>query len=143
MVEVDEGQINQVINNLLINADQAMPSGGIIKTEAENITVEEGSDLPLPEGEYVKLTIADQGIGIANEYLDKIFDPYFTTKQKGSGLGLATAYSIIKKHSGYIKVESQIGAGTTFHIYLPAIEEGAIATDEEPGTRLSVKEKYW
>ena len=133
-VEADEGQINQVINNLLINADQAMPSGGIIKIAAENIVVEEGSDLPLSEGKYVKLTITDQGIGIPSKYLDKIFDPYFTTKQKGSGLGLATAYSIIKKHSGHIKVESQLGVGTTFEIYLPAKEEEPSAALDEPVT---------
>ena len=131
-VEVDEGQISQVINNLLINADQAMPSGGVIKIEAENIIVEEGSDLPLSAGKYVKLTITDQGIGIPSKYLDKIFDPYFTTKQKGSGLGLATAYSIIKKHSGHIKVESQLGVGTTFEIYLPAKEEEPAASLDEP-----------
>jgi PAS domain S-box-containing protein len=122
-VEIDAGQIIQVINNLLINADQAMPKGGIIKIESENIVFNKRSDLSLPEGKYVKLTITDQGIGIPKEYLDKIFDPYFTTKQKGSGLGLATAYSIIKKHSGRIKVNSQLGAGTTFKIYLPAKEE--------------------
>ena len=133
-MEADEGQINQVINNLLINADQAMPSGGIIKIGAGNIVVEEGSDLPLPGGKYVKLTIVDQGIGIANEYLDKIFDPYFTTKQKGSGLGLATTYSIIKNHYGHIKVESQFGVGTTFELFLPAIEAEALGAHEEPAT---------
>ncbi len=133
-VEADEGQISQVINNLLINADQAMPGGGIIKIEAGNIVVAEGTDLPMPEGKYVKLTITDQGIGIPSQYLDKIFDPYFTTKQKGSGLGLATAYSIIIKHSGYLKVGSQVGVGTTFHIYLPAQEEKAVAALEEQVT---------
>ena len=133
-VEADEGQINQVINNLLINADQAMPSGGIIKIEAGNVIVEEGSDLPLSEGKYVKLTITDQGIGIPSKYLDKIFDPYFTTKQKGSGLGLATAYSIIKNHSGHIKVESQVGVGTTFYIYLPAKEAEPVAALDEQVT---------
>ena len=85
-VEIDEGQISQVINNLLINADQAMPSGGVIKIEARNIAIENGSDLLLPSGKYVKMTITDQGVGIPSKYLDKIFDPYFTTKQKGSGL---------------------------------------------------------
>lgn len=133
-VEADEGQINQVINNLLINADQSMPSGGIIKIGAENVILEEGSDLPLSEGKYVKLTITDQGIGIPSKYLDKVFDPYFTTKQKGSGLGLATAYSIIKKHSGHIKVESQLGVGTDFEIYLPAKGEEPIAAFDEQVT---------
>jgi two-component system, cell cycle sensor histidine kinase and response regulator CckA len=82
----------------------------------------EKSDLPLSPGTYVKLTFADQGTGIATKYLDKIFDPYFTTKQKGSGLGLATSYSIIKNHSGYLQVESEIGMGSTFYIYLPAVK---------------------
>jgi len=133
-VEADEAQINQVFNNLLINADQAMPSGGIIKIEAGNTVVEDGSDLPLPEGKYVKLTITDQGFGIPSKYLDKIFDPYFTTKQKGSGLGLATAYSIIKKHSGHIKVESRLGVATAFEIYLPAKEEEPVAILDEQVT---------
>ncbi len=133
-VEIDEGQINQVISNLLINADQAMPKGGIIKIEVENIVVAEGSNLPLSEGKYVKLAFIDQGIGIPSQYLDKIFDPYFTTKQKGSGLGLATAYSIIIKHSGYIKVESQFGVGTTFEIFLPAREAMTSSASEEPVT---------
>ncbi|MFI5330499.1 MAG: PAS domain S-box protein [Desulfobaccales bacterium] len=133
-VEIDEGQINQVISNLFINADQAMPSGGIIKITAANIVVKEGSDLPLSEGNYVKLAITDQGIGIPSKYLDKIFEPYFSTKQKGSGLGLATAYSIIKNHSGHIQVESRLGVGTTFYIYLPASLAEPVATIDEQGT---------
>jgi len=140
-VEIDEGQISQVINNLLINADQAMPSGGGIKIEARNIAIENGSDLLLPSGKYVKMTITDQGVGIPSKYLDKIFDPYFTTKQKGSGLGLATAYSIIKNHSGYTKVASQLGVGTTFEIYLPAKDEEPPASLEEPVTPLIGKGK--
>jgi PAS domain S-box-containing protein len=111
-VEVDENQISQVFNNLLINADQAMPEGGTIIVRAENVTVDEG--LSLPKGDYVKVTISDQGIGIPQNYLGKIFDPYFTTKQKGSGLGLATSYSIIRKNAGYITVESKVGTGTSF-----------------------------
>jgi PAS domain S-box-containing protein len=133
-VEADEGQINQVISNLLINADQAMPSGGIIKLGAGNVVVEEGSELPLPGGKYVKLTITDQGIGIPRKHLGKLFDPYFTTKQKGSGLGLATAYSVINKHSGSIKVESQVGVGTTFELFLPAKEAKALGAHEDPVT---------
>ncbi len=120
-VDVDEGQISQVINNLIINADQAMPEGGIVRVQAENVYVEEGV-LPVNEGQYVKISITDQGIGIPEKYLQKIFDPYFTTKQRGSGLGLSTSYSIIKHHDGYIDVESETGAGTTFHMYLPASE---------------------
>ncbi|MCX5888396.1 MAG: CHASE domain-containing protein [Deltaproteobacteria bacterium] len=127
--EADEGQINQVISNLLINADQAMPEGGVIKITAKNMLVKAESNLSLSEGKYVKFIIADQGIGISPKYLGKIFDPYFSTKQKGSGLGLATAYSIIKNHSGRIQVESQIGVGTTFHIYLPATDTGVPADE--------------
>ncbi len=119
-VEVDEGQISQVINNLIINADQAMPHGGTIKMRAENVTVGAKGALPLQEGKYIKTCVADQGIGIAQEHLDKIFDPFFTTKQEGSGLGLTTSYSIVTNHDGYISVESELGVRTTFHIYLPA-----------------------
>ena len=118
-VEVDEVQMTQVINNLAINAGEAMPEGGTIHIEAKN-TVVEGDALPLPAGKYVEITVEDHGIGIEKEHLSRIFEPYFTTKLKGSGLGLATTYSIIKNHDGYITVESEVGAGTTFHIYLPA-----------------------
>lgn len=118
-VEVDEGQISQVINNLVINAQQAMPAGGGIQVRCENIRVERGLALPLEKGEYVKISIEDHGVGIPKEYLQKIFDPYFTTKQKGSGLGLTTSYSIIKNHDGIITVESEVGVGTTFGVYLP------------------------
>jgi CheY-like chemotaxis protein len=119
-VNVDEGQMGQVINNLIINADQAMPEGGKIEVSAENITVGEEQALPIKKGKYVKITIKDRGIGISKEHLERIFDPYFTTKQKGSGFGLAITYSIIKRHRGHITVESEVGVGTTFSIYLPA-----------------------
>jgi CheY-like chemotaxis protein len=120
VVEVDKGQINQVFNNLFINAYQAMPKGGIIKVSAEHYNVEEKDVLPLQQGRYVKITIEDHGTGISQKNLQKIFDPYFTTKKNGSGLGLATCYSIIKQHDGHITVESEIRVGTTFQIYLPA-----------------------
>jgi PAS domain S-box-containing protein len=119
-VEVDIGQISQVINNLIINADQAMPQGGTISITVENLTIKPSVTIPLKEGKYIKISIKDEGIGIPEEYLIKIFDPYFTTKKDGSGLGLTTVYSIIKNHDGAITVESQYGKGTTFHIYLPA-----------------------
>ena len=122
-VKIDEGQIGRVINNLIINADQAMPEGGTIKIQAENVTLGPEQIVSLVEGEYVKLTIEDQGVGISPNYLDKIFDPYFTTKQQGSGLGLATCYSIVKRHNGHITAESQVGIRTAFHIYLPASEK--------------------
>ncbi|MBN2373103.1 PAS domain S-box protein [bacterium] len=118
--EIDEGQIGQVINNLVINADQAMPDGGTIRISAENLTLSPGHGLPLDGERYVKITVKDSGIGIPPENTDKIFDPYFTTKKKGNGLGLATCHSIIKKHKGHISVESEPGSGATFQIYLPA-----------------------
>lgn len=118
--EIDVGQINQVINNLAINARQAMPDGGTIAIQAENVTMDTESSLPIEAGGYIKISLKDQGTGISQENLQKIFDPFFTTKQAGSGLGLATSYSIIEKHKGYISVESQIDIGTTFYIYLPA-----------------------
>ncbi len=127
-VDIDAGQISQVINNLIINADQAMPAGGTVKIRAENVTISAKDELPLKEGNYVKISITDEGIGIPNGHLQRIFEPYFTTKQKGSGLGLATSYSIVKNHEGLITVESELGTGTTFHVYLPAsTEEVAIA----------------
>lgn len=122
-VYVDEGQINQVLNNLIINADQAMPEGGIIQITCENVTLSKDEIIPLTEGKYVKVSIKDNGIGIPESYLSKIFDPYFTTKERGKGLGLTTCFSIIKKHGGYITVESKQGSGTTFNIYLPAMPE--------------------
>lgn len=122
-VDVDEGQISQVVNNLIINADHAMPEGGIIHIRFSNVVIAENDILPLKQGKYVKISFQDHGIGIPKEYLHKIFDPYFTTKQKGSGLGLATAYSILKKHHGHIAVESVQGEGSLFHIYLPASGE--------------------
>ena len=122
-VKVDIGQFSQVIHNLVINAKQAMPKGGEIKLRTDNITLGEVSDLPLMPGRYVEIMIQDQGHGIAPEHLPKIFDPYFTTKSKGSGLGLTMSYTIIKRHDGHVTVESEIGKGTTFRIYLPATEE--------------------
>lgn len=119
-VEVDAGQIGQVINNLVINAIQSMPEGGTIEVKSGNVTVGQQETLPLAPGEYIRISVHDQGNGIPQENLSKIFDPYFTTKRKGSGLGLATSFSIIKRHDGYIAVESVIGKGSEFHVYLPA-----------------------
>ncbi len=123
-VEVDEGQMSQVIQNLIINADHAMPDGGVIQIKAENITVDSWHGLPIKSGQYVQVSIQDQGSGIQPENLSKIFDPYYTTKQKGNGLGLATTYSIIKRHEGHITVQSEPGIGTNFVFYLPAVEKG-------------------
>jgi PAS domain S-box-containing protein len=122
-VDIDAGQINQVMNNVVINAQQAMPKGGTIRIKAENIIFSEKmakQGLVMNQGAYVKITIQDNGIGIPQENIGKIFDPYFTTKEQGSGLGLATSHSIIKKHGGHMSVESLSGKGTIFSIYLPA-----------------------
>lgn len=119
-VSIDKGQISQVINNILINAIQSMPAGGTISVRARNIEIKKPQlNIPLP-GCYIKIDIADQGIGIPKENLQKIFDPYFTTKPEGNGLGLATAYSILLKHQGGITVDSIVGKGTVFSIFLPA-----------------------
>jgi two-component system cell cycle sensor histidine kinase/response regulator CckA len=118
--DVDEGQINQVINNLVMNAQEAMPDGGTIQVQCDNVTIKERSVLPLKAGHYVKISIKDKGMGIPQENIQKIFDPYFTTKPNGSGFGLSTSYSIVKNHNGYINVESRSRTGTTFYIYLPA-----------------------
>ncbi len=131
-VDVDAGQISQVMNNIIMNADQAMPEGGIIQVRAENVVIEEDAP-PLKKGFYVKVTVTDQGIGILDTHLQRIFDPYFTTKQKGSGLGLSTAYAIINNHDGYITVESELGMGSTFCIYLPASGERGERKTEKPG----------
>ncbi|MDR3580496.1 MAG: PAS domain S-box protein [Oryzomonas sp.] len=118
--EVDEGQISQVFNNIIINATHAMPGGGLISIKGKNTTVNDANIMSLPPGWYIKIAITDTGCGISTENLKKIFDPYFTTKSYGSGLGLASAHSIITKHEGYIGVSSEIGKGTTFEILLPA-----------------------
>lgn len=125
-VDVDEGQMSQVMQNLVINAKESMSAGGTMEVRAENITVDDEyvTEGMLPrKGAYVKVSIKDHGIGIPEELIDKIFDPFFTTKQKGSGLGLATSYSIVKKHGGFIQAKSHLGIGTTFSIYLPATQK--------------------
>jgi len=112
MVEADESQLNQAISNLIINADQAISEGGIIQISSENTIVDETSlFFPLNEGSYVTIKITDQGMGIPEKHLSKIFDPLFTTKQQGNGLGLATTFSIIQNHGGYILAESTLGEG--------------------------------
>jgi CheY-like chemotaxis protein len=118
-VEVDSGQLGQVIQNLVLNAMQAMPEGGHLFIRAENMEIAANSQLSLVEGKYLRISIRDEGIGISTENLQKIFDPYFTTKSQGNGLGLAVCYSIINRHDGLICVESEIGKGSTFYIYLP------------------------
>jgi len=121
-IEADKGQMSQVINNIVLNADQSMPEGGNVLIEASNVVIGDDSTLPLSKGKYIEISIEDEGVGIPEEHLNKIFDPYFSTKLKGHGLGMATVYSIIQKHEGHVKVESKLGEGTTFFIYLPAEE---------------------
>ncbi|MBL7006313.1 MAG: PAS domain S-box protein [Spirochaetia bacterium] len=116
----DKNQMSQVIDNVIINAQQAMPNGGTIEVSARNISLSEKEHILLNAGNYVKLSIKDQGIGIPREFLPRIFDPYYSTKSKGHGLGLATCYSIVERHGGCIDVESEPGRGSTFHLYLPA-----------------------
>ena len=120
-IEADRAQIGQVIRNLIINADHAMPRGGVVEVSAENVEIKVEDKTKLDPGPYVKITVRDYGIGIPPEHIPRIFEPFFTTKHKGSGLGLAVCYSIIKNHNGHIEVESELGKGTTFYIYLPAI----------------------
>lgn len=121
--ECDPGQISQVISNLVINAKQAMPKGGQLIISAENTCIEAGG--PHDPGNYIKAVFADEGIGIHASIIDKIFDPFFTTKKEGNGLGLATTFSIIKQHGGFIDVESTPGQGTVFTVYLPAFSEAS------------------
>jgi two-component system, cell cycle sensor histidine kinase and response regulator CckA len=120
LVEADESQLNQAISNLALNAVQAMPEGGILTVAAANESLPPENTMGLPAGDYVRLDIMDQGIGIPGEIQERIFDPYFTTKDGGSGLGLAISFSIVKRHGGTITVESAPGTGSTFSIFLPA-----------------------
>lgn len=130
-VNADKGQMSQVIQNLVINASQATPESGVIVVKAENVYIDNKSSLPLKEGKYIKVSVEDYGIGISSEHINKIFDPYFTTKQKGSGLGLSVCYSIIKNHNGYISANSELDVGATFTFYLPAVGETTPESDTE------------
>jgi PAS domain S-box-containing protein len=121
-IEADEGQLSQVVNNLVINAKEAMPTGGRLLVQGSNVTTVAGEVATLAAGRYVRLVIADEGPGMPASVLDRIFDPYFTTKERGSGLGLATAFSIIRQHDGYIMAESEVGRGTRMILYLPATD---------------------
>ncbi len=143
--QVDLNQVSHVFNNLALNAVQAMPNGGRIEVGAHNVMVDSGATVPLEPGPYILLSIRDTGTGIPREHLPRIFDPYFTTKQMGSGLGLATTYSIIKRHDGHIEVESEPSRGTVFRIYFPAAEGSALPPEPErapaavlPGKRVLV-----
>jgi len=134
-VDADAEQISHAVNNIVINAREAMPQGGTITVRAENANVADGAAPGIPSRRYVKISIQDQGIGIPRGDLTKIFDPYFTTKEEShSGLGLAVAFSVIKRHGGYIVVDSEPDVATTFTIYLPAAARGA-KPEERPSER--------
>lgn len=122
-VDVDRGQLGQVVHNLTLNALEAMPDGGTLQVHAQNEVIEEDDTVPLPPGRYVRLIFEDKGRGIEKNILHKIFDPYFTTKKSGNGLGLSATYSIIRKHKGFIQVDSEPGQGTSISIYLPTSQE--------------------
>lgn len=128
-VDADEGQIGQVVNNLIINADEAMPDGGSICLNLKNAAIDADSVAGLAAGEYVCIEVVDDGVGIDAKVQARIFDAYFTTKDRGNGLGLASSFSIIKNHKGTITVDSEKGVGTTFRVYLPRTE-GAIEVEE-------------
>ena len=133
---LDKGQFSQVIQNIVLNANQAMPEGGFIDIIASNAILSDSNDYALAGGEYIKIVIQDSGTGISQENLEKIFDPYFTTKTDGHGLGLAIVYSIVKKHHGLITFESSPGQGTTVTILLPSadkkVSEAEIIQDATP-----------
>ena len=124
LADFDTGHMGQVIHNLLVNARQAMPDGGAIRVEGANVDVDASHGTPVPPGRYVRIRVIDEGCGIPPENLDRIFDPYFTTKETGSGLGLATSHSIVLRHGGHISVTSTLGRGATFDVYLPASDGG-------------------
>lgn len=119
-VEVDEGQIGSAVSSIILNAVEAMPEGGTLTIDAGNIAVSPDALPPLSGGRYVKISVSDSGTGIPQAHLQKIFDPYFTTKPDRSGMGLAISYAVVRNHEGHIFVESDAGKGTVFHIYLPA-----------------------
>jgi PAS domain S-box-containing protein len=132
--EIDAGQISQVIANLVVNADQAMPNGGTLYVTCENFCYDT-NDVQIPDlapGDYVRVRIRDEGVGIPEKYMKRIFDPYFTTKPKGNGLGLTTSYSIVKNHGGLMTVESEVHVGTTFTLYLPAAQNLEMPVEEPP-----------
>jgi two-component system cell cycle sensor histidine kinase/response regulator CckA len=128
--EVDAGQIEQVINALMLNAREAMTHGGTVRVRARNVLFEENTNAPLSSGRYIKIAISDRGPGISDDLRMKIFDPYFTTKPAATGLGLAISYSVVKKHGGLLLLESSSAEGSTFAIYLRASDSATVAGAE-------------
>jgi PAS domain S-box-containing protein len=132
-VAIDDGQMKQVFANLVMNAKEAMPEGGKLTVRGENLTITSTDSLPISEGTYVMISVCDTGVGIAPDKLAKIFDPYFSTKntyhERGLGLSLAVCYSVLKRHDGLLTVESEVGRGTAFHLYLPAAGRRSLRED--------------
>lgn len=129
----DRNQIGDVIHNLVLNAVQAMPDGGIVKVSGQNTMAEKYPALKLTPGRYVKISVRDSGTGISKEDLAKIFDPFFTTKKTGSGLGLPSCFSVMKRHNGAIDIETETGSGSTFSIFIPAAREKSGVVREKTG----------
>jgi PAS domain S-box-containing protein len=133
-LEADGGQMTQVFHNIIINATQAMPGGGVLTVSARNELLNGKNSFSLPPGPYLRLTFIDQGCGIPADDLKKIFDPYFTTKSTGTGMGLSSVHSIVHRHGGHIQAASTVGKGTTFTIHLPSIGKASAHYQEEtPG----------
>lgn len=133
--EYDANQLAQAFDNILINAKQAMPSGGTLRIVGRNVVAEAGPAPELEPGRYVKLSFADAGPGISDAILGRVFDPFFTTKSEGSGVGLTATYAILKKHDGHVEVESPAGNGATFHVWLPAVLQPGDGNDAQPAPR--------
>ena len=133
-IEADEQQLTQVVGNIVLNAVEAMPEGGVLEVSAENRLLPEGEPSGLPSGRVVEILIRDHGIGISSDHLHRVFDPYFSGKKGGRGLGLAIVYSVIVKHGGHVTVDSEVGTGTTVRVFLPAVESAA-AVPVEAGPR--------
>ncbi|HAA05024.1 MAG TPA: hypothetical protein DCE18_16885 [Syntrophobacteraceae bacterium] len=144
LTDCDPLQIHQVVSNLVMNAREAMPDGGLVRVAAHNVDAAREPGLSSKTGRYIKLGITDHGVGIAQEHIHHIYDPYFTTKpmgsEKGSGLGLSIVYSIVKKHEGFIVVDSKLNKGTAVIIHLPALAPGGeTRTGKQPDARVSAK----
>ena len=134
-MDADDGQLSQVIQNLVLNASEAMPRGGMVEIAARNELIAAGGHPLVPAGGgFVRIDVRDSGAGISGQHLARIFDPYFTTKQKGSGLGLATSYSIVRSHNGFIDVTSHLGEGSVFTVFLPA-SQGEVLPEPGGGGR--------
>ncbi len=133
-IHADEVQMLQVLHNVVLNAVQAMPDGGILRVQADTVSIDTSAPIPVPPGRYVRLEIIDQGAGIPENQLDRIFDPFFTTRPNGSGLGLTISFSIVRRHGGHVAVASKVGQGTRVTLYLPTATEPSTLAATTSGT---------